>query len=268
MELPDRYEQDAYLHAERLWLFAREVATQAKNAADPVPCRISAVLFAAASVEAFLNELPWIASQVWEDKRALALSEILSDAEDDRTPTRVKLSIAVVALGGRLDKGAQPYQEFALLFRIRDEITHPKVHTVRLINEATVEVQPAKLMSTLRSRGLVSFGPEGPRRAFFSVIATAEMAQWALDTARATISHVVDLLGDTYIAGITKLALAELLGVDADAAYEQLRKHVRTPAPSNDAGDSPPRIARWDMLRELLEEDPAPARGRRPTAEE
>jgi hypothetical protein len=179
-------------HADDLWALARQVTNGFGHRADfSQPenefAALSVVLFAAMTIEAFLNELAFLAEG---DSRVRALDDALSEVEDSRGSIRLKLVMATVALGKPIDKGSEPYQSFNLLFQVRDALVHLKPKVRNLIGGEGM--QPAKLLGDLRARGLIG-DPRG-QDWFLELLASGALCSWALDTARGVVEHVVGLL--------------------------------------------------------------------------
>ena len=151
---------------------------------------VSSILLSCAATEAFINET----SSLMAEKpgitagfpKAKAFAEILSEAEAARTSIRLKYQLALVTLIGRtFDKGSQPYQDFDLLFKIRDELMHYKL-------EKTSET-PHRLVQAMRARKL---GREDSKGTWMQQVATPKAAWWACNTAVEMINTIQNALAD------------------------------------------------------------------------
>ena len=92
---------------------------------------IVAVVFSAAALEAFINELADLAAQppIGSSNPASVqmFASLVNEIEESRGTTRLKYMVArSVFTGEPYDKSAPPYQDFALLFRLRDALIHLK----------------------------------------------------------------------------------------------------------------------------------------------
>ena len=91
---------------------------------------LTAIVFAAAAFEAFLNELSEVASGTGgtagtDEPRVALLAEVLAEAEESKASTRLKYFLAGSVLQGRpFDRGNQPWQDLDLLLRLRDAVIH------------------------------------------------------------------------------------------------------------------------------------------------
>ena len=89
---------------------------------------VIAVILAAAASEAFINEL---AAEVQKTRDLasglIAFGSVMKEIEDNRGSLALKYLVASQALSGKMfDRGAQPFQDFDLLRRLRDLLMHVK----------------------------------------------------------------------------------------------------------------------------------------------
>jgi hypothetical protein len=98
-----------------------------------------AVVFSAASLEGFINELPETVTPVEGDPPSVSrCCTMLREAEKGNASAQFKYLLASGILHGRsLDQGAQPYQDFALLFKLRAALLHVKPQLLE-VDEATL----------------------------------------------------------------------------------------------------------------------------------
>ena len=96
---------------------------------------IAAVVFAAAAFEAFLSSVVNSAGIHFNepdhpDLAALTkLAEVIPVLEEVSAQWSIKLQVITTVLqGAPLLRGAQPYQDLDLLFRLRNTLLHPKLH--------------------------------------------------------------------------------------------------------------------------------------------
>jgi hypothetical protein len=121
-----------------LWNVAADAASRARDIKAEHPRAITsdtvvAVLLAATSIEAFINELGTRLSlscrpgaptlETWG-----SLGVCLEVLESKRASLKAKYPIASKLLpGGAFKKGAAPFQDFSLLIDVRNHFAHPKV---------------------------------------------------------------------------------------------------------------------------------------------
>jgi hypothetical protein len=137
---------------------------------------LTAVLFAAATLEAFVMELALTAEMGAKlshtPSPVASLAGVLNEAESFHVSVKLKYILAKVILSGQpYDKGRQPYQDFDLLFAIRDAIVHYKPDNVTQ--------NPHKIVAALAGRGLCE--PEQPhvKSSWLHQITTRAVARWA-----------------------------------------------------------------------------------------
>jgi hypothetical protein len=209
----------AYLHSGMLWTTALDLARRFQKAdadgtSDRMAMGLSTVLFAAISIETFLNEITQIASQHEDrDPTAKAVKGALEEVEQYRGSIRLKLLVAGLALERPLNKGARPYQDFDLLFRVRDEIVHLKAHRHTFI-KGSVKAEPEKLLTVLRQKKLICDPTIRPVQSFLSMITSVPLCNWSVETAQDVMRHLVGLLPDGDFRRSVSFPIAGVLGTD------------------------------------------------------
>ena len=191
--------------------FALHVAQQAYRAMDDgTPHKkprdfsepMTALVFSAIAVEAFLNELAEFAAGAGgvrgTDHPALkALADTQAEAERSRGSLRLKFQLAAISLGGSpFEKGTPPYQDFDLLVSLRDALVHPKPVKV-FFEDAGVRMQPDSLIKALAGRGLLPKADPRIGMPFHAWISPRAVSRWAINTAVACVLAVVEMLPST-----------------------------------------------------------------------
>jgi len=105
------------------------------------------VVFAAASLEAFLNESVYLAENARSAPPIVsAFAQVMADAEESRIQIQSKFKLGNLVLTGKTyEKGVAPYQDFADLFAIRNLLMHGKSNELFL----TVDGKPGALLNPL-----------------------------------------------------------------------------------------------------------------------
>jgi hypothetical protein len=86
---------------------------------------IVAVLFSAASVEAFVNDLMEVSAFTRNDEKSQLLHDVLSEAEDQKASVMMKLQLTCrILTGTRMDRGSRVFQDVELLFKLRNHLIH------------------------------------------------------------------------------------------------------------------------------------------------
>lgn len=202
-----------YFHCGQLWGLAREArdraekAVQANKDAWPYDA-IVAVVLAAASLEAFINELAElmamtkVSRQNWNHPIALPpelanFAETMDEIEGSRGTITLKFLVASQVLGGKIfDKGRAPYQDFATLITLRNDIMHLKPKDT-FDDETPGAVTWPKYVTNFQNRGLAQKPPDGVGASWFDLLATDRLARWACETALSMILAVLDFIPDS-----------------------------------------------------------------------
>ena len=162
-----------------------------------------AVVFAAASLEAFINQAADLAARLTRhghhhgDDAALRRYALLAtEIENARGSTQLKYRVLAIALTGKqLDTGCRPFQDLVLLFRLRDQLVHLKNEIASPVPGAESEIDaPPKVIQQLRSRNVTAEDvPTTSELPWIDRICTRAMARWACNTASEVVGSIVEL---------------------------------------------------------------------------
>jgi len=145
-----------------------------------------AILFSAATLEAFVSELALMArsdAALFGHKPLQSVATVLDEAETSRGSVRLKFLLAKAVLDGEIyDKGSQPYQDFYTLLAIRDAIIHMKPEEIT--------GAPHKLLQRLRARDLCADAQPSVNASWLSQISTRAVARWACNTVAAMVESL------------------------------------------------------------------------------
>lgn len=161
---------------------------------------VVAVLFSAAALEAFINELSDLAkSQADANPEFVAsFASLTSTAEESRGSTRLKYAIAGHAFTGRAyDRSAEPFQSLDLILSVRDQIVHLKAELLEFDGDRRpVASSHDGILKKLRSKGILAkFNEEdfmGSSPTWISLLSTRAAARWACNVAADVVSAVLD----------------------------------------------------------------------------
>ena len=148
-----------------------------------------AVVFSAAALEAFIMEVPIILRPFTLGARrspVLArLESLLVECEDCHAPSRLKYTATRAVLGAEpYDKSALPYQDFRLLFSLRDSLIHMKPDKIR--------DEPNSVLHALRSRGVLDDSESNVKTSFLGDVATRKVGRWAVNVAADMVQSIRD----------------------------------------------------------------------------
>jgi hypothetical protein len=175
------------------------------------------LVFAVVSLEAFFNETVELANMTLVSEQAFLSNgvvpkylepdvvsvffQLMTDAEKSRASLESKFLLANWLLTGKgLDKGAQPYQDFALLLKVRNQLVHFKPNDIFTEPEVTPEMLSSSrnpVVEQLRSRNVLATNIVG-LTGWTAWIETKAMAKWSCDVAS---RMVVDFVGKTPVEG-------------------------------------------------------------------
>lgn len=151
------------------------------------------IVFSVAAVEAFLNEATEMAVDFSdlpsEPQVVSAFAECMRDAENSRASLESKFALANWVLAGkRLNKGAQPYQDFALMVHLRNGLVHFKGNE-RFEQNATAEEFHKKLIQKFATKDLLA--EDMKPGSWIHAIETKAIADWSCRTAAQVIVDFV-----------------------------------------------------------------------------
>jgi len=165
------------------------------------------LVFSVVAIEAFLNEAAEMALGFLDmsEPQAIELfAECMVDAERSRASLESKLAIANWILAGkRLDRGAQPHQDFGLMMRLRNDLVHFKAND-RFDQNATSEEFHRSLIQRFGNRNLLAEDMEAG--SWIHAIETKAIADWCCKTAAKVVVDFVSKIPQggyrTFVEGI------------------------------------------------------------------
>jgi hypothetical protein len=157
-----------------------------------------ALLFAAAAIEAFINELAALA-KMWPsaaDPPACTFAVLYDAVEGVRGRTRDKFAVAGVAFTGTdFNSGNPPFQGMKILFEIRDSSLHLKPAVLEF-DSAGRAVCEERIMARAHGFNILAEHDASAyvnaARAWISLLSTRAAARWACDVSADVVSAVLD----------------------------------------------------------------------------
>ena len=143
-----------------------------------------AYILAVAAVEAFLNEHYLFGVFSRSGTKDSAIWSLPDDVRE-KLDLLVKLElVADLMFGKKLPRGEQPMQDFAVLIKLRNELTHYKMG-----------MHHPKFVETLKQRNVLLPGPRDPPENLMSAwvwdVSTINGIIWAHNTAAAVVQRLV-----------------------------------------------------------------------------
>lgn len=180
--------------------YGRTKDAPSDRAAGHVADALTAIVFSAVALEAFINEagrfaaLPPVPGETIPGSVS-AFAALAEEIEESRGPLNLKFLLAKHFFTGQpYDKGVPPYQDFDLLIRLRNALVHPKPEekfefdAERRLLVAT----PHSLVARLRSKNILAeFEPDIPA-SLISWLGTRAVARWACNAASEMVRSIID----------------------------------------------------------------------------
>ena len=157
---------------------------------------LTAIVFAATALEAFINEVADFAAQPLSREPAepscIAFAGLMEELEKSRASIVSKFWLGKwVLTAAPYDKGVPPYQDFALLIELRNTLVHSRsldkldycddeVGFVR-----TVETEAPAVITKLASKHILAELPGPSAVAWTTLVTTKATARWACNAASA-----------------------------------------------------------------------------------
>ena len=112
------------------------------------------------------------------------LADILDEAEESKGSVTLKYLLAKAVLPGEpFDKGAKPFQDFALLVRLRNDVVHMKPHVIK--------EEPTKIVAQLAQRDLCHPWDHMQVSSWVASVSTRAIARWACNV----VVDMVEVIG-------------------------------------------------------------------------
>ncbi|MEC4868001.1 MAG: hypothetical protein SAJ11_18170, partial [Jaaginema sp. PMC 1078.18] len=183
-----------------------------------------AILFAAFSLEAFINELGTISKQAKVNgnnekilNELVAATDESSINQSENKSTQAKFLNASKALSQEFKKGEKPYQDFDLLFKLRDDLVHFKPEDkfeIDLDNNCIYDDSTRKIIKKLRDKNILTNPPQAEFRTFqfrksngtqtdskvkslILSVSNDKAAKWACDTAAEMVGEILNSLNQS-----------------------------------------------------------------------
>jgi hypothetical protein len=187
-----------HLHAAEFMaiaLDARDRAAEARRSDRTVMAAdaLVSVVMATAATEAFINELgAYYELRDLREPRETATGAALAEVEKSRGSTELKYLMASLGLSGQMfDRGAQPFQDFSTLMKIRNDLMHPRPLD-EFDDAGGVTARPTYVREFER-RGMTCRQGDGVSMSWLNLLETDQIASWACQAAVEIIVAVVEM---------------------------------------------------------------------------
>lgn len=165
---------------------------------------LSAIMFAALSLETFINEVRFLARVTGEAEPHNGPLRALADALEDlgRAPISTKYVAAKFMISGRpFDRNADPYKSFIDLIRLRNQIVHQdsfkeiKSDKHGNITVAKRNLEPFRsfgLLGQIPHADILGIDPDRVHTNWLDDVSTRAMGVWACSAASAMVNGFLD----------------------------------------------------------------------------
>jgi hypothetical protein len=142
------------------------------------------LVFAAASLEAFLNESVYLAENIRNAPTIVStFAQVMADAEESKAQIQAKFQLRNLVLTGKShDKGSPPYQDFADLFAVRNSLMHGKSNELFLTvtGKPGVMLNPVAVMERLSSKNILHEAQPDHQKGYVAVAGDTMQAELIL----------------------------------------------------------------------------------------
>ena len=164
---------------------------------------LTAVVFAAASLEALMNEVAELADvEVCAgntDELLQAFAESMLEAERSRGSVHLKFIVASTVLAGHpYRKGSQPYQDFSVLMSLRNAIMHLRPTTLQLGEHGDWQLGVEAVLKELQVRRLVTSPPPNTVTSLLQEASSPPVARWAINAAADMAQSFISLFPEPF----------------------------------------------------------------------
>ncbi|MEA5620993.1 hypothetical protein VB711_24620 [Cronbergia sp. UHCC 0137] len=183
---------------------------QERGITDAIP----AILFSAMSIEAFLNELPELATAYTKPEEkpedfVKKLATELTNVEKSNGQIKQKIEVTYIAISGETPNfGDKLHQNFSNLIKLRNELVHLKPNDEYDLNLDGDDDPDSKRPILKKLSGLKIFrepstykDPTGTNKdcplPLLELISTEQAAKWACNTAAKTVQDIVNKMPDS-----------------------------------------------------------------------
>ncbi|BCA53041.1 hypothetical protein W02_01810 [Nitrospira sp. KM1] len=167
------------------------LATDSRTSAGGQSDAYVSIIFSALSLQALINEMPDLLSMLPESTRhdppqIREFIRLAAEIEAGRGSIEHKYKNAMQILTGQpVDVGAQPFQDFSLLFRAHNALVHAKPASFQLETGPDGSLIFESVQRIVRDFGAkhIIDSANDPQHPWFYRIGTFKAAQWSCNTA-------------------------------------------------------------------------------------
>lgn len=170
-----------------------------------------AILFSAFALEAWVNELLDLVQcddSYWSPPETKLLAAFASQLERRNTSLDLRIQLIATGLRGQpLDPGRQPYQDFALLVRIRNVLVHAKPE--HFDNGSGAQNEPHAILRELEERGVFELERVGVVNLLHGTLTMRSVGKWAYGAATRMAEALAEMLPPSGLRSSMEIAFGK-----------------------------------------------------------
>jgi hypothetical protein len=148
------------------------------------------IVFSVIALESFINEMTEHAQNMSpaQPVEVGVFAQMMGDADDDHSSLDFRVRLAHWIMTGRMmDRGNQPYQDFALLIWLRNDLVHTRPNKLFAYGTTTNEEVHGRLLKRFRDKNILA---EDYSASWTHLVQTRAVAEWSARTVAAVVKEI------------------------------------------------------------------------------
>jgi len=148
------------------------------------------IVFSMIALESFVNEMTEQAQNMSPTQPAevSTFAQMMGDADDDHASIDFRVRLAHWIMTGRMmDRGSQPYQDFALLIWLRNDLVHTRPNKLFAYGKTTMEEVHGRLLKRFKDKNILA---DEYIASWTHLVQTRAVAEWSARTVAAVVNEV------------------------------------------------------------------------------
>jgi hypothetical protein len=147
------------------------------------------IVFSVIALESFVNEMTEQAQNMSPKQPAevSTFAQMMGDADDDHASIDFRVRLAHWIMTGKMmDRGSQPYQDFALLIWLRNDLVHTRPNKLFAYGKTTMEEVHGRLLNRFRDKNILA---DEYSASWTHLVRTKAVAEWSPRTVAAVVNE-------------------------------------------------------------------------------
>jgi hypothetical protein len=148
------------------------------------------IVFSVIALESFVNEMTEQAQNMSPTQPAevSTFAQMMGDADDDHASIDFRVRLAHWIMTGKMmDRGSQPYQDFALLIWLRNDLVHTRPNKLFAYGKTTMEEVHGRLLNRFRDKNILA---DEYSASWTHLVRTKALAEWSARTVAAVVNEI------------------------------------------------------------------------------